>query len=247
MHGEEYETFEDQSVLSAFEKTPREFIQRYIDRVRILFIDEAQYSEVAGKNLKLLYDLYSDKIKFVITGSGSFDIRVQVGKYLVGKSIYFELMPLSFEEFLLWKSNSLHKLFERYKSEVIEFIKDGKEPTSKPAFEAEFTGLLNEYLLYGGFPAIVLEKDESVKERLLSNLLTTYTEKDAFYFLNVMQLERFRGVMNYLSLNTGSLIELSSIMRELHVDFKTLENYLSILVNTYIIRLVQTILQKSLY
>ena len=47
-------------------------------------MDEAQYSGKAGKNVKLLFDLFSDRLKLIVTGSGSFDIKVEVGKYLVG-------------------------------------------------------------------------------------------------------------------------------------------------------------------
>jgi len=33
-----------------------------------------------GKIAKLIFDIFSDKIKIVITGSGSFDIKVEIGK-----------------------------------------------------------------------------------------------------------------------------------------------------------------------
>jgi predicted AAA+ superfamily ATPase len=54
-------------------------------------LDEAQYSGKAGKNVKLLFDLFSDRLMLIVTGSGSFDIKVEVGKYLVGRAVYFEL------------------------------------------------------------------------------------------------------------------------------------------------------------
>jgi len=232
--GGNYVTLEDESQLKTFEENPKEFVKRYIDK-KYLFLDEAQYSKKAGKIIKLLFDLFSNKLKLIVSGSGSFDIKVEIGKYLVGRAIYFELMPLDFEEFIMWKMPDLHKIFLDYKKAIKEFIINGKNINIKPAFEQEFKTLLSEYLIFGGFPAIVKEKNENIKKELLKNLTRTYLEKDIFFFLNIRHIEKFRTLLSYLSFNIGSLIEISSIMRELKMDYKTVENYLSILSNTYII------------
>jgi len=235
----DYVTLEDEDMLDSFEENPKQVTKRFIqNKKNYLFIDEAQYCKKAGKNLKLLYDLYKDKLKLFVTGSGSFDIKVEVGKYLVGRSVYFELMPLDFENFLLWQAKGLHKTFLDYKKNLNDFIKDGKEITEKPVFRKKFKTLLEEYLLYGGFPAIVKERDPDIKKELLKNLTRTYIEKDIFFFFNLRHLEKFKKLLNYLSFNDGSLIETSSIMNDVKIDYKTAENYLSILSNTYIINLI---------
>ncbi len=238
--GGQYVTLEDQEMLQSIENNPKEFVKRYIENEKnLLFIDEAQYSKNAGKTIKLIYDLYSDKIKLFITGSGSFDIKVEIGKHLVGRAVYFELRPLDFEEFLLWNAKDLHKIFTDYKKSVQNFLLEKEETIeTEPVFQQEFKSLLQEYLLFGGYPAIVKEKDTEVKIELLKNLTRTYLEKDVFFFFNILHLEKFKNVLNYLSFNNGSLLEISSIMRELHMDFKTIENYLSILSNTSIISLL---------
>jgi len=234
-----YVTLEDEDMLNSFETNPKQFAKRYIkNKKNYLFIDEAQYCKKAGKNLKLLYDLYKEKIKLFVTGSGSFDIKVEVGKYLVGRSVYFELSPLDFENFLLWQAEDLYKTFIDYKKNLNDFIKNGKEITEKPVFTKEFKTLLEKYLLYGGFPAIVKEKDEDIKKELLKNLTRTYIEKDIFFFFNLRHLEKFKKLLNYLSFNDGSMMEISSIMNDVKIDYKTAENYLSILSNTYIINLI---------
>jgi len=231
-----YVTLEDESLLKTFEENPKEFAKRYINEQKnFLFLDEAQYSKKAGKIIKLLFDLFSDKLKLIVSGSGSFDIKVEIGKYLVGRAVYYELFPLDFEEFLLWRAKDLYKIFLDYKSAIKEFILDGKDITIKPAFEQEFHSLLSEYLIFGGFPAIVKEHDEEIKKELLKNLTRTYLEKDIFFFLNIRHIDKFRSLLNYLSFNIGSLIEIASIMRELKMDYKTIENYLTIMSNTYII------------
>ena len=238
-HGGNYVTLEDDELLTSFEKNPKEFAKRYTtNKKNLLFIDEAQYCKNAGKTIKLIYDLYSDSLKLFITGSGSFDIKVEIGKYLVGRTIYFELMPLDFEEFLIWKAKDLHKIFIDYKKSLQDFVSGKENNITEPVFKQEFKSLLQEYLLFGGYPAIVKEKDTKIKIELLKNLTRTYLEKDVFFFFNIMHLEKFKKLLNYLSFNNGSLLEISSIMRELHMDYKTIENYLSILSNTSIISLL---------
>lgn len=238
-HGGDYVTLEDDEILTSFEKNPKEFAKRYVKKEKnLLFIDEAQYCKDAGKKIKLIYDLYADELKLLVTGSGSFDIKVQIGKYLVGRAIYFDLLQLDFEEFLMWKAKDLHKIFIDYKKSIKDFILEKEDINIEPVFEQEFKNLLQEYLLFGGYPAIVKEEDTTIKKELLKNLNRTYLEKDIFFFFNIMHLEKFKQLMNYLSFNNGSLIEISSIMRDLHIDFKTIENYLSILSNTSTISLI---------
>jgi predicted AAA+ superfamily ATPase len=237
--GGNYVSLEDETILKTFDENPKEFAKRYFNGQKtFLFIDEAQYSKNAGKNLKLLFDLFSENLKLIVTGSGSFDIKVEIGKHLVGRAIYFEMFPLDFEEFLMWKARDLHKIFVDYKNAVMDFILQGKSISIIPSFEKEFRSLLSEYLIYGGFPAIVKEKDESIKKELLKNLTRTYLEKDIFFFLNIRHIEKFRLLLSYLSFNVGSLIEISSIMNELKMDYRTVESYISILANTYVISLV---------
>jgi predicted AAA+ superfamily ATPase len=51
-------------------------------------------------------------------------------------------------------------------------------------------------------------------------------------------MEKFRSLLSYLSISIGSLLDLSSVMRELGMDFRTLKNYLSVLANAYVIALI---------
>ncbi|PSN95330.1 hypothetical protein B9Q04_12650 [Candidatus Marsarchaeota G2 archaeon BE_D] len=238
MHGGSYVTLEDADALRTFDESPKEFASRYLDRGGILYLDEVQYSKNAGKNLKLIYDTYGDSLKLVVTGSGSFDVKVQVGGYLVGRAAYFELLPLSFGEFLLWRSPDLSKLFETWRREVKGFISGSGRIESSPAFQNEFRALLEEFVVYGGFPAIVKENDPEFKRELLSNLVRTYLERDVFFFFNIREMEKFRSLLTYLSLSAGSMLQVSSVISDLRMDFRTVENYLSVLSNTYVTMLI---------
>src|SRR5579875_1314406 len=141
-YGGHYITLEDFDILDTFERDTKAFAERFLDK-RLLFIDEIQYSQNAGKNLKLLYDLYSDRLKLVLSGSGSFDIKENIGKYLVGRCLYFELFPLCFEEFVLWKKKDLYKIYREAKQALIDFIM-GNRAEIRIAFAKEFQSLFEE-------------------------------------------------------------------------------------------------------
>lgn len=229
--------FEDQA--QALIKDPLLFGKRYIEG-KFLYIDEAQYVKDIGKYMKILYDHYKGRLKIFVTGSGSFEVKENLGKYLVGRAIYFELLPLTFEEFLLWKDKSLYEVFIEQSKEFFRFLASGRLIQREVIFEREFLKYWEEFLLYGGFPAVVKEQDEKVKVQLLKNLLQTYIEKDIFFFLNVRELEKFRSFLKSLSFLVGSLLELSSLAKELKMDYRTAANYLDLLIQTYIVESVSS-------
>ena len=238
-YGGAYISLEFEDLSQALIKDPLLFGKRYIEG-KFLYIDEAQYVKDIGKYIKILYDNYKGRLKIFVTGSGSFEVKESLGKYLVGRAVYFELLPLSFEEFLLWKDKNLYEVFVEYFEEFFKFLASGKLVQRDIIFEREFLRYWEEFLLYGGFPAIVKEENEKIKIQLLKNLLQTYIEKDIFFFLNVRELEKFRNFLKSLSFLTGSLLELSSLSKELKMDYKTAVNYLNLLVQTYVVETVSS-------
>ncbi|NHV98318.1 MAG: hypothetical protein HA496_01575 [Thaumarchaeota archaeon] len=92
-------------------------------------------------------------------GSGSFDIKVEVGKHLVGGGIYFELLSLDFED-----------VFSEYKRVLTSFILTGREVKAKVAFENEFKNLLEEYLIFGGFPRSLRKMTKRLKKSFSETL-----------------------------------------------------------------------------
>jgi len=233
--GGSYVTLEDPDELETFEKFPRSFAERRLQG-GFLYIDEAQRSRKAGRIAKLLYDLYSERLKLVLTGSGSFDIKVEIGRWLVGRGVYFELLPLGFEEFVMWKRSDLHEIFSQRLKTLKEFLESGEEPSLDDPFRREFEALLSEYVVYGGFPAVV--KEEDAKLGLLKNLVSMYVEKDVFGSFGIREVEKFRSLTKYLALSSGSILEASSACSDIGLDYRTFVSYLSILVNTYVIRLI---------
>src|SRR3990167_1063002 len=118
-----------------------------------LIIDEVQYMENPSNFIKILHDHYPN-VKLLVSGSSTFEIKKKFKESLAGRTINFELYPLSFEEFLIFK-NKNYKL--------------GKE--NDEAINKELIELAEEYIRFGGYPKIVLENSEERKQAFLGQII----------------------------------------------------------------------------
>ncbi|MEM5830265.1 MAG: ATP-binding protein [Candidatus Aenigmatarchaeota archaeon] len=236
----DYITFEDIEIRSIFSKYTKEFIEREISKgIKYLLIDEVQYVKDIGQKLKLIFDLYSEKIKLIVSGSGSFDIKVEVGKYMVGRAFNILLYSLSFEEFLLWKAKDLHKYYKEFFNSLTDVLNSENENIASPTFEEEFLKLFKEFIVFGGYPEVVKENDFETKKLILKEIISNYLERDVGYFLGIRNIEKFRDLLVYLADNISKIIEYSSIISDIKISFQILQNYLEILQQSFIISLIR--------
>ena len=238
-----YLTFEDNEILYKFSENPKDFIRKYItDNKRYYFlIDEAQYCKDLGKKLKLIYDLF-ENIKIIITGSSSLELKNETAKYLVGRLLEFELYPLNFYEFLLYKDQKIAKIYKEWNEKIINFLTNNSDFEIKKDVDIYIDDLLkylNEYIKFGGYPAIVKAKSEKEKIFLLKNLINTYLDKDIVSFLNIRDTIKFRRLITALSSLNGSLINIMQLANEINSYFKEIMDILDILEQTYIIRRIR--------
>ena len=69
-------------------------LKDFVGQHRLLVIDEAQYIEKIGLNLKLIVD-HVPGIQVIATGSSSFDLAKDIGEPLTGRKYVLTLYPLS--------------------------------------------------------------------------------------------------------------------------------------------------------
>ncbi len=186
-----------------------------------LLIDEIQYLNNPSSFLKLFFDKYQSKIKLIVSGSSSFAIKSKFKDSLVGRIIDFELFGLDFEEFLLFKDK---KYF---------FTKDLPEQIHN-----ELRTLYEEFLYTGSYPGIVLENEIEKKEIKLKQIINTYIRKDIRDISNIKNLNKFNQLIRFLSSQSGNLLNISELSNSLGLAKQTIEEYLFILENTYIIKLI---------
>ncbi len=185
-----------------------------------LLIDEIQYMEDPTKFLKIMHDHYS-QIKLFVSGSSTFEIKKKFKESLVGRTVNFELYPLSFEEFLVFKEKP-YKLH--------------KENTK--AVNDELVELAEEYITFGGYPRIVLERSAEKKHVYLSQIITTYVRKDIRDIGNIRDIPAFNALLELLASQSGQLLNVLELSNTLKINRETILEYLYLLENTFIIKRV---------
>src|SRR3989344_1595459 len=229
-------SFEDDFEKEKFEKNPKEYISYHIKDNSIkhyFLLDEVQYVKNAGKLLKLLYD-ETKNIKIIITGSSTLDLN-EVGSFLVGRVLLFEMYPFSFSEFLESKNTNL---YNHYLEKRIRFD-DKKLLLKETIYLNELNEKLKEYLTFGGYPAIVLENNKENKKVLLKNLFQTYIEKDIVKVYGSRYKQRISELIKYLSGINTSILNYNDIASITGLYDKEVKQILSILEETYVIKLVR--------
>lgn len=183
-----------------------------------LFIDEIQRKNNAGLFLKGLYDR-NLPVKFIVTGSGSMELKAKIHESLAGRKRIFELLPVTFDEFVQFKTNY------RYEQNLSEFYK--LETTQTALFLAE-------YLSYGGYPRIITESVQKEKFSLMNEIFNSYLSKDISYLLNLDRPDAFKKLLGLLGVQTGNPLNYSTLANDSGLSVPTLKKYIWYQVNTFI-------------
>ena len=233
--------FEDPDILEAFETNPKEYIKSFmINQGKHYFLmDEYHYVKNSGKTLKLLYDTF-ENAKFIVTGSSSLELSDAMAKFLVGRVFFFELFQFSFHEFLTAKNPRLANVYKEKNSQIKEFIINGTVASPKKGiFQKEFTPLLNEYLTFGGYPAVIKAEDNETKKTILKNIYDTYVSKDIIQFLKISNPTKYRCITRTLAALTGKLMNYNELSSKCQSYYKETKQTIATLSETYIIQLIQ--------
>jgi len=185
-----------------------------------VFIDEIQRKENAGLFLKGIYD--SDlPYKFIVSGSGSLELKEKIHESLIGRKKIFELTPISVDEFINFKTNY------KYENNIVDFFEIEKEKASL---------ILEEYLNYGGYPKVVLAETEKEKMEEIDEIFRSYLERDITYLIRTDRIDVFSILIKLLAAQTGELINYSKLSTYLNTSIQTIKNYLWLAEKTFIIK-----------
>ncbi len=216
-------TFEDQKILNLFEKNLDLFIQEYVIGNKYIFIDEFQYADNGGKNLKFIFD--TQNIEIFITGSSAIDLTVRAFKFLVGRIFVFNLYPFDFEEYLSFKDINL--------SEQLSIYKKSKElPSSDflPGYEKYY----EEYIVYGGYPRVVLAESEEEKKEILKNIYNTYFLREVRDILGLVDDYKLSLLIKALASQIGNMVNYQELEKLSEFSYPTLKKNINFLEKTYI-------------
>ena len=155
------------------------------------FFDEIQNLDGWERFIRRIYDRVTKRI--YLTGSNSKLLSSEIATALRGRTIKYELYPLSFKEFLSFKDIFISIPEDLYSTET----------------KAVIAKAFYEYLLYGGFPEIVFLGDEKLKIKTLQEYFEVMFYRDLierYEIKNIPVLKYFlkrviEGITTPLSVN----------------------------------------------
>lgn len=201
-----------------------------------IFLDEAQHAPEVFDFVKVAYDRYGEKTKFLISGSASLDIRAKSAESLAGRISYFNLLPLSLEERLrfCFPLEEGSPFFKNLTQGVFE-EKDAKARQGS-LFEEErkLARVLEETLLFGSMPA-VWGKGGEKRFFYLKNLVTTYIDRDIKGLKEVGSVESFHFLLQVLAGELGGILNLNNLSQSASLSVNTLKKYKNIFKQTFVL------------
>lgn len=154
------------------------------------------------------------KIDIYITGSNAYLLSSELSTLLSGRYIEIKMYPLSFKEYLIFNNYNNKDLDDKF----------------------------NEYLKYGGLPAITLIKDnDELVLSYLNDIYNTIVKKDIIDRNNIKDVALLENIIKYLSNNIGSSVSSTKISDYLNSNkiveksnHQTIDNYLNMLEKSFI-------------
>jgi hypothetical protein len=191
----------------------------------VIALDEIQLVKNLPSFIKYVYDTY--KVKFIVTGSSSYYMKNRFSESLSGRKRIFELYPLNFPEFLQFKKINLPD------------IKKYSWKKYNQAWYNHFRDLYEEFILFGGFPEVVLQKKIKDKKELLRDIINSYIEMDVKLLSDYSLSEDIYKVMKLLAARVGSKVDYTKLASIAGINRQKIANYLQLMESTYLIYLVK--------
>ena len=196
----------------------------------VIALDEIQLVENLPSLVKYLYDTYA--VKFLVTGSSSYYLKNRFTESLAGRKQIFEMFPLNFSEFLRFKKITIRKP-ESY----------AWRPYTK-AWYARCQNLYEEFILFGGFPEVVLETKKDNKKELLKDIINSYVELDIKLLSDYSASEELYKLVILLAARAGNKIDYTKISSVAGIHRQKVAAYMYLLEYTYLIYLIKPYTQN---
>ena len=219
-----------------------------LETTHYLFLDEIQELPQWEKILKNWYDL-GYKIKFIISGSSSIWISKGTEESLLGRIKTSVMMPLKFSEVLRYR-NILPEDFSEERKRVFDAIMESIQKKDVSTLKHELDRLfgimsakrdvieleLNRYLIVGGYPEFLEEKDYSKIGEAIRDKIKLIFFKDIVRYFKIRNPKVLEDLFKLLAKNSGESINIVKTAALLGIQRPTLKDYLKYLTKAYLIK-----------
>lgn len=237
-----YITFDDMKLRLQAQEDPELFISTLETPV---IIDEFQYAPDILSYIKIkvdkqkLEDLHSNKEKvyktmYYLTGSQVFQTMKNISESLAGRIGLIDLYGFSTCEIEGRNEEPFIPEFSILK-EKENIINDNNNININKNINE-----LYKRIFKGSFPEIYVEKKDRVQlEQFYSSYIRTYIERDVRDLINIKDENKFIKFISSIAARTAQEYNANDIGRDVGIDSKTVDSWLSILKNTGLVYLLQ--------
>ena len=99
---------------------------------------------------------------------------------------------------------------------------------------------IEEYLIYGGYPAVVMASTREDKRRIFEDIIGRYIEKDFQTYISTTDMEMisFRKLLQFVTRSIGSIRKARKVAQESDISAYTVKKYIRFLKDSYMIDIV---------
>jgi predicted AAA+ superfamily ATPase len=188
-----------------------------------VFIDEIQRKKDAGIFLKGIYDL-DLPYKFIVSGSGSLELKEKIHESLAGRKRIFEINPVNFKEFVNFKTDYRHE------DRIGSYFEIEKDRTKT---------FLKEYLNFGGYPRVILASHVLEKNKIMGEIFRSCVEKDLLSLLEIDRPKAFSLMIKIIASQSGQILNYSKLGQQIGLTFAPLKKYLWYAQKIFLLRIVR--------
>lgn len=204
-----------------------EFIRKKpLDKNIVIFIDEIQAVPGWQVWIKKYYD--QRQYKFIISGSSASLIRDKFTE-LTGRSISVEVYPFDFGEFSEFKSSVPLAPIEEFNFKEINRFRDSMLPR-----EREIKIYFEEFKEKGGYPEIVVKKQNGVYETILKNYFDQIIYRDIVRLHSVKEVSVLENIALYLMQNISQKFSFRNIARSVDANAEIVRIFMQYFVQSYL-------------
>jgi len=190
-----------------------------------LFLDEIQ--NVPSWEKWVRARTRTEDIKVFVTGSSAKMMSRELASLLTGRHLSFEILPLSFSEFLRFNKIAMP---------------DVRLPI---AASAPIRNALENYMRWGGFPKVVLSESPEYKRDILTAYFDDILFKDILLRHSIKDTMLLRSIVTTLLTQTGTLVSYQRIANLFQVSNDLSINYCNYAVEAYLFEFLSFYSVKS--
>ena len=172
-----------------------------------LVFDEVQVIAGWERHLKSLHDRKTYRL--IISGSSSSLLEGNLSTLLSGRYLSVPVFPLDFREYLGFNNLDV-----------------SPDPVSLSGDRYRILTMLRDYLRDGGFPRVVLEKSEALRQEYLKAYYDSIVYRDIILAHQVRNVRTLKDLLYYLFSNLANLFTYRNLQALFKIDFATLKEFI---------------------